>query len=189
MASLSDERASRNGAGGARSSEKPALGVCWLCLAIFVAGALLAMLAPQPAWADDPTSAATQAAVCPTPVDASGLTGVEFQVAKLRREQSFSCSAVIAALGSELKVSIRDVNVPPGSFSTRTAGELPVADSTVRAAFDMDGETIATQRVRLSTTDREKFDLTWYGVWLFCGIAIAQLLAPSWNRAWKWFRD
>jgi hypothetical protein len=47
----------------------------------------------------------------------------------------------------------------------------------------------AAQRVALSTADRNRLDLSWWGVWAVVGTAWALMLAPMFQRAFRWWRE
>jgi len=47
----------------------------------------------------------------------------------------------------------------------------------------------AAQRVALTTIDRNRLDLAWWGVWATVGLLFSLLVAPMMQRAFRWWRE
>lgn len=43
--------------------------------------------------------------------------------------------------------------------------------------------------VQLDADTGSRLDLTWWGVWALGGLMLTLIIAPMWQRAWKWWRD
>ena len=94
-----------------------------------------------------------------------------------------------AKLADRVDTRVTAINIPPGAFEERGAGELPVADGTLREMTDLDGETSVSTKVRLSATDRASMDFVGWGVWFGAGVLLCLLFAPLWHRAWRWWSE
>lgn len=75
-------------------------------------------------------------------------------------------------------VRVVGVDIPPGAFEERSAGELPVADGVLRELTDMDGETTTSTKVRLSDGDRLRLERTTYLCALLVGVQLIALMTP-----------
>ena len=52
-----------------------------------------------------------------------------------------------------------------------------------------DETTTAAQRVALAPVDRNRLDLSWWGVWAVVGTLWVLLIAPMFARAWRFWRE
>jgi hypothetical protein len=122
------------------------------------------------------------------PVDCT--TALDVPTCQNTRAAVIALEAIQAKLESgTTDVRVTGVNIPPGAFEERSAGELPVADGTLREMTDLDGETSVSTKVRLSSTDRQSLDFIGWGAWFAAGVLLCTLFATQWHRAWRWWSE
>lgn len=92
-----------------------------------------------------------------------------------------------------------DVTVGPLTFKQRgrfhnTTGTCPDTVGTVSYMRDVlvtDGAPVEENPtlVALSAADRERLDLTWWGLWALIGLTLALMVAPMFHHSWRFWRD
>lgn len=132
-----------------------------------------------------------RAAACPVaPADPPPtVVGTEREVVLLRQDQAATCARLDELL---LDVQPQLVNIAAATSSTSTAAastrdRLPLeldVDGRLKVADVAGDGTLA-----LTAGDRERLDLSWWGIWTIAGFILVLISAPYWERAWRFWRE
>lgn len=72
---------------------------------------------------------------------------------------------------------------PPDSIDCAEAIDPPTCNSVQLLQASIEAG------VPLSSDDRDRIDLSWWGSWAIVGLLLVLIIVPAWNAAWKWGRE